>query len=258
MLLVLDIGNTNTVAGLYRGKRLVQSWRFVSDRAKTSDEYRVLLSDLFTQSNVKPSAVKAAILASVVPDLVPVIGDAVKKLCKRTVMVVGPKLDLGLKIKVRAPEEVGADRLVNAVAAHAQFGGPLLILDFGTATTVDAVGKDGSYLGGAIAPGIHISLEALVSRTAKLPRIDMAPPANPIGASTIEAMRAGLYYATLGGVRELCAVLGAELRRRDKRKPLLLATGGLSYWLPTRELGIRAVLPDLTLEGLRLIYERNR
>lgn len=258
MLLVLDIGNTNTVAGLYQGKQLVQSWRFVSDRAKTSDEYAILLTELFTQTKLKPTAVKAAILASVVPPLVPVLGEAVKKLCKRTAMVVGPQLDLGLKIKTRSPEEVGADRLVNAVAGFAQFGGPLLIIDFGTATTVDAVGKDGAYLGGAIAPGINISMEALVARTAKLPRIEMAPPANPIGASTVEAMRAGLYYATLGGVRELCKVLGAELQRRDKRKPQVLATGGLSYWLPTKELGIKAVLPDLTLDGLRLIYERNR
>ena len=258
MLLVLDIGNTNTVAGVYRGKKLVQSWRFVSDRAKTSDEYAVLLSDLFAQSKLKPSSITAAILASVVPPLVRVLCEAIKKRFKRKALVVGPDLDLGLKIKIRAPQEVGADRLVNAVAGFAAFGGPLLILDFGTATTVDAVGRDGAYLGGAIAPGINISMEALVARAAKLPRIDMAPPVNPIGASTVEAMRSGLYFATLGGVRELCQVLGAELKRRDGRKPLLLATGGLSYWLPTKELGIKAVLPDLTLDGLRLIYERNR
>jgi len=256
--LVLDIGNTNTVAGVYQGKRLLQSWRFVSDRSKTSDEYGVLLTDLFAQSQLKPKAITAAIVASVVPPLVPVLSETLRKLCKRKAMVVGPGLKLGLKIKTRNPEEVGADRLVNAVAGFAALGGPLLIIDFGTATTVDAVGRDGAYLGGAIAPGINISMEALVSRTAKLPRIEMAPPVSPIGASTVEAMRSGMYYATLGGVRELCQVLGAELKRRDGRKPQVLATGGLSYWLPTKELGIKAVLPNLTLEGLRLIYERNR
>ncbi len=137
--------------------------------------------------------------------------------------------------------------------------GSLLIIDFGTATTVDAVSAaTGAYLGGAIAPGIGISMEALVARTAKLPRIEMAKPKNAIGDNTVEAMRSGQYYATLGAIKELCAALGAELRRRDGRQPQVLATGGLSYWLPAGELGIQAVLPDLTLEGLRLIYERNQ
>jgi type III pantothenate kinase len=258
MLLVLDIGNTNIVAGVYRGSRLLHSWRIASDRLKTRDEYVALLTDLFAQAKLKPKTIKASILASVVPPLVLVLSDALKGLCGAAPMVVSPQLDLGLAIRTRVPEEVGADRLVNAVAGFAAFGGPLLIIDFGTATTVDAIDHRGAYLGGAIAPGIGISLEALVSRTAKLPRIEMAVPQNPIGDSTLESMRSGLYYATLGGIKELMAQLGRELKRRDGRQPKVLATGGLSYWLPTRELGIHAVLPDLTLEGLRLIYERNR
>ena len=258
MLLVLDIGNSNVVAGVYDGAALRRSWRFASTTHKTSDEYGVLLEDFFKQSGLKPAAVDAAILASVVPPLVPVFEEAIRRLFRLDAMVVGPHLDLGLGILTRQPEEVGADRLVNAVAGFQRFGGPLLILDFGTATTVDAVSASGDYLGGAIAPGVAISIEALVSRTAKLPRIEMAKPADPIGTSTLESMRSGIYYATLGATRELCQRLGAALAKRDGKSPRIIATGGLSYWLPGEELGIQAVVPDLTLEGLRLIHARNR
>ncbi|HXB98332.1 MAG TPA: type III pantothenate kinase [bacterium] len=257
MLLVLDIGNSNVVAGVYHGPVLRRSWRFASTTQKTSDEYGALLEDFFKQSGLKPSQVDAAILASVVPPLVAVFEEAIRRLFKLAPMVVGPHLDLGIGIRTRQPEEVGADRLVNAVAGFQRFGGPLLILDFGTATTVDAVSASGDYLGGAIAPGVAISIEALVSRTAKLPRIEMAKPASPIGDSTLEAMRSGIYYATLGATRELCQRLGAALAKRDHKAARIIATGGLSYWLPGEELGIQAVVPDLTLEGLRLIHGRN-
>lgn len=258
MLLVVDIGNSNVVAGAYQGSRLRRSWRFATDALKTADEHAVLLDDFFKQARLKPGLVKAAILASVVPPLVPVFEEAVRRLFRVQTMVVGAHLDLGLAVKLRQPHEVGADRLVNAVAAHRLFGGPLLVLDFGTATTVDAVSSRGEYLGGAIAPGVAISMEALVSRTAKLPRIEMARPAAAIGGSTLEAMRSGIYYSTLGATRELCLRLGAELKRRDGRAPRIIATGGLSQWLPAAELGIHAVLPDLTLEGLRLIWQSNQ
>lgn len=258
MLLVIDIGNSNVVAGAYQGSRLRRSWRFASDPLKTADEHAALLEDFFRQARIKPAQVKAAVIASVVPPLVPVFEEALRRLFRVQPLVVGTHLDLGLAVRVRHPEEVGADRLVNAVAAFHAFGGPLLILDFGTATTVDAVSRTGEYLGGAIAPGVAISMEALVSRTAKLPRIEMAKPASPIGASTLEAMRAGIYYSTLGATRELCRRLGAALKSRDGREPKIIATGGLSFWLPSDELGIHAVLPDLTLEGLRLIWQRNR
>lgn len=256
MLLVLDIGNSNAVAGVYQGSRLLRSWRFASNAHKTADEYAVLLEDFFKQSGLKTAKVKAAILASVVPPLVPVFEDALRRLFKVAALVVAPGMDLGLEVLVRNPEEVGADRLVNAVAGFHLFGGPLLVLDFGTATTLDAVSGQGQYLGGAIAPGVAISIEALVSRTAKLPRIEMAKPRDPIGDSTLEAMRSGIYYGTLGATRELCQRLGAALARRDGRTPKIIATGGLSYWLPGEELGIQAVVPDLTLQGLRLIHGR--
>lgn len=258
MLLVLDIGNSNVVAGVYEGSRLRRSWRFASDPLKTADEHAVLLEDFFKQAKLKPKQVKGAILASVVPQLVPVFEAALRQLFGIATLVVGPQMDLGLAVRVKQPEEVGADRLVNAVAAYHRFGGPLLVLDFGTATTVDAVSADGDYLGGAIAPGVAISMEALVSRTAKLPRIEMAKPTAAIGASTVEAMRSGLYYSTVGAIRELCLRLGLALKRRDGKTPRIIATGGLSFWLPTQALGIHAVLPDLTLEGLRLIWQAQR
>jgi len=255
MLLVLDIGNSNIVAGVFAGARLRHSWRFATSVQKTSDEYAVLLEDFFKQSSVAPASVKAAILSSVVPPLDPVIQDAILKLFRLKALAVSPALDLGLTVALRNPDEVGADRLVNAVAAYQ--GGPLLVLDFGTATTVDAISADGVYLGGAIAPGVAISMEALFSRTARLPRIDMAPPQSAIGDSTLQAIRSGIYYGTLGATRELCERIGAELRARDHKAPKVIATGGLSRWLPAAELGITAVVPDLTLQGLRLIWERN-
>jgi type III pantothenate kinase len=242
MLLVLDIGNSNIVAGVYRGRTLSRSWRFATDTRRTADEY---------------GAVRHAIMASVVPTLDAVIQDALGKLFALKALVVGPGLDLGLKLALRHPEDVGADRLVNAVAAFHAYPGPLLVLDFGTATTVDAISGQGCYLGGAIAPGVAISMEALFARTARLPRIDMAKPQSAIGAGTVQAMRSGIYYGTLGGTRELCVRLGEELRRLDARPARLIATGGLSHWLPRAELGITAVVPDLTLTGLRLLWERN-
>jgi type III pantothenate kinase len=256
MLLVLDIGNSNAVAGVYQGAKLLRSWRFASNAHRTADEYSVLLEGFFLQAGLVPAKVKAAILASVVPPLVPVMEDALRRLFKVSARVVSPQMDLGVEVLLRNPEEIGADRLVNAVAGFQLFGGPLLVLDFGTATTVDAISGAGQYLGGAIAPGVAISVEALVNRTAKLPRIEMAKPTDPIGDSTLEAMRSGIYYSTLGATRELCLRLGEALARRDGRRPKIIATGGLSYWLPCEELGIQAVVPDLTLQGLRMIHER--
>lgn len=253
MLLVLDIGNSNVVAGVYQGSRLLKSWRFASDRLKTSDEYVILLDDFFKAARLNPRRIKACILSSVVPPLAPVFEDTLFRLFRVHPLIVGLQLDLGINILTKNPEEVGADRLVNAVAGFHKFGGPLLIVDSGTATTVDAVSRKGEYLGGVILPGITISIEALVLRTAKLPRIEMAKPKKPIGETTVEAMRAGIYHGFVGQIRELVRVLSAEF----KVKPRVIATGGLVHWIPAKEVGIEKVLPNLTLEGLRLIYERN-
>jgi type III pantothenate kinase len=230
----------------------LHSWRFASNRLKTSDEYIILIRDFFASAKLQPALIDSAILASVVPPLVPVFEEVCQELFGKRASVVGPGMSLGLKIKTRNPDEVGADRLVNAVAGFSRYGGPLLVVDFGTATTVDAVSRRGEYLGGAILPGLVISIEALVARTAKLPRIEMAKPKKPIGDSTLEAMRSGIYFGTIGQVRELIRALGKALGGRPK----VIATGGLSAWIPAREVGIHKVEPDLTLEGLRLIHER--
>jgi type III pantothenate kinase len=253
LLLVLDIGNTNIVAGVYQGKTLLQSWRFAANRVKTADEYVMLLGDFFKSSGLSAKRIKASVMSSVVPPLVPVFEEALERLFGHRPMVVGAHLDLGIRIRTKNPEEVGADRLVNAVAGFEAFGGPLLIVDSGTACTVDAVSKSGEYLGGAILPGINISIEALVSRTAKLPRIEMARPKKPIGDTTLEAMRSGIYFGMVGQLKELIRVLGNAMQGR----PRVIATGGLSVWIPTKDVGIERIVPDLTLEGLRLIHGRN-
>lgn len=271
MLLVLDIGNTNIVAGVYQGKKLLKSWRFAANRVKTADEYVMLIGDFFKSDKLSAKKISASIISSVVPPLIPVFEEALLRLFKTKPMVVGPHLDLGITIKIKNPEEAGADRLVNAVAGYAAFGGPLLVVDSGTACTVDCVSAKGEYLGGVILPGINISIEALVSRTAKLPRIEMAKPKKPIGDSTVEAMRSGIYYGMVGQLKELIRVLGASMQggteagyhqpagadRLRRSRPRVIATGGLSVWIPANEVGIEKTIPDLTLEGLRIIYERN-
>jgi type III pantothenate kinase len=252
MLLVLDIGNSNIVAGVYDGAKLKASWRMATQRASTADEQTLWLGDFLKSKRLKPRSIRHSILSSVVPPLVPVYEVALQRLFGSKPLVVSTALDLGIRVSVLSPEEVGADRLVNSVAGYHRFGGPLLIVDSGTATTVDVVSAGGEYLGGAILPGVGISLDALVSRSAKLPRIDLAKPRKAIGNSTLEAMRSGIYYGTLGQIKELIARLGAELGGRPK----VIATGGWANWFPAKELGISEVLPDLTLEGLRLIHER--
>ena len=253
MLFVVDIGNTNIVAGVYRGETLARSWRLTTHRHWTADEVGVLLRGFFQQENIVMEEIQGVCVSSVVPDLVPVFEDASQRLFGCAALVVTHLLDLGISVKTDVPGEVGADRLVNAAAGFAQWGGPLILLDLGTAMTVDAISKSGEYLGGAIAPGIQLSMEALVARTAKLPRVEIAKPASPIGANTTEAIRSGLYHGTLGQLGELIArikdVLGQDA--------VVAATGGWSKWLPLADLGVLHRDPDLTLAGLRLIYQRN-
>ncbi len=261
MLLVLDIGNTNVCAGVFKGQgktaRLLKRWRFATEQAHDVKAVVKLLSGCFARGRMAPRSIQAVCLASVVPSLVPLFKKATARLCGVSTLVVNHRLDLGIKVRTLYPKEVGADRLVNAVAGYARYGGPLLVLDFGTATTVDAISSKGEYLGGAISPGIGISVEALTSRTAKLPRIKMAPPKAAIGRNTLQAMRSGIYHGTLGAIHELVACLSAELAKRERgRTPRVIATGGWAHWLPARQLGLTAILPDLTLEGLRAIHER--
>ncbi len=254
MLLAFDIGNTTVAIGLFRGPDLVKSWKIKTDRDKTSDDYSAVLVNLFQAAGIQLGQAEAAIVSSVVPPLTPVIQDACKGLFGLEALIVGPGLRTGMPILYETPLEVGADRIVAAVAAFEKYGGPVIVVDFGTATTFDAVSAKGEYLGGAIAPGIQISAEALYLKTARLPRIEIRKPKRAIGRTTVASMQSGLYFGYVGLVThtidEIRKELGAEAR--------VIATGGFGGQVLSEVPAIEAYEPDLVLQGLRIVFERNR
>lgn len=254
MLLAIDIGNTTVAIGLFEDKRLSRHWKIRSDRDKTCDEYGVILLNLFTFAGVGPEAVKAVIISSVVPPLTPIFQTLSQDLFRVKPLVVGPGLRTGMPILYEAPLEVGADRVVAAVAAYEKLGGPCIVVDFGTATTFDAVSAKGEYLGGAIAPGIKISAEALYLKTAKLPRIEVKKPNKVIGKTTVASMQSGLYFGYVGLVDNIIGEIRKELGVEAKA----IATGGFGEQISAEVKAISAHEPHLVLEGLRIIYERNR
>lgn len=257
MLLVIDVGNTNTVAGIYDGKKLVDNWRFSSDRSKTSDEFGMFMSSMLGFSDLKKEDVTSIIISSVVPPvLVPLC-----HMCERyfgiTPMVVGQGLKIGLKLRYENPREIGADRIVNAVAAHDKYhkeGKPMIIIDFGTATTFCCMLPTGEYLGGAICPGIGISADALFQKTAKLPRIELIQPKTAICGNTVNAMRSGIMFGYYGLIKEIVSRMKEELGG----DVLVIATGGFANTMTEGTDCIDVVDQMLTLEGLRLIYEKNK
>jgi type III pantothenate kinase len=264
-LLAVDIGNTTIAFGLFDDRKLLHHWRVQSDRDKTGDEYGVLLRNLFVLSGLDPgvgpdaerrpgSRVGAMIVSSVVPPLTPVFQTLGHDLFGTKVLVVGPGLRTGMPILYEAPLEVGADRVVAAVAAFEKYGGPCIVLDFGTATTFDAVSAKGEYLGGAIAPGVQISAEALYLKTAKLPRIEVRKPARVIGKTTVGSMQSGLYFGYVGLVRNIVD----EIRRELGAEAPVIATGGFAEQIAPEIGAIAAVEPNLVLDGLSIIYERNK
>jgi len=253
MLLVFDIGNTNIVLGAYEGKELLQHWRISTDRLKTGDEYGMLINNLFTYGGLSIKDIEAVIISSVVPPLVvPLV-----KMCQRYFsvepIVVGPGVKTGIFIKYENPREVGADRIVNAVAAHHKFGGPLIIVDFGTATTFCVIAENGDYLGGAIAPGIGISTEALFQRAAKLPRIELVKPKTVICRNTVTSMQSGIIYGFVGQVDGIVRRMKEEMNH----DAFVVATGGLATLIAAESSTINAIEHFLTLEGLQIIYELN-
>jgi type III pantothenate kinase len=253
MLLAVDTGNTHTVLGLFEGSRLRADWRVATRKDCTADELGALLRALFAGEGLVPGVVDGVIVSSVVPDWNGVLAATAERTFGRTALFVAPGVKTGLPILYENPHEVGADRIVNAVAAVHRYGAPVLILDFGTATTFDVVSPKGEYLGGAIAPGLGISAEALFTRAARLSRVDVRKPARIIGRTTEESVQAGLFHGYValveGVVKRLRAELGVDAP--------VIATGGLAPVFEA-ELGIlTAVVPDLTLEGLRLIWEKN-
>jgi len=252
MLIAFDIGNTTVAIGVFDGRKLVRDWHVRSDRDKTCDEYGVILRNLLSMAGIEPSAVKAAIISSVVPPLTPVFQALCRQLFGGRPFVVGPGLKTGMPILYDAPAEVGADRITAAVAAHEKFGGPCIVVDFGTATTFDAVSAKGEYLGGSIAPGVQISAEALYLKTAKLPRIEIRKPSGVIGKTTVASMQSGLYFGYVGLTQTIIAEIKKELGAEAK----VVATGGFGDQIAAEIPAIDAYEPNLVLDGLRIIYER--
>jgi type III pantothenate kinase len=257
MLLTLDVGNTNTVLGLYPadgGEELVAHWRVTTQRTQTADEYGVLFVNLFSMHGIRPDAVKAIIISSVVPPLDSTLRRVCEHYFKLKPLFVEPGIKTGMPLLIDNPAELGADRVVNGVAAFARYGGPCIVVDFGTATTFDVISANGEYTGGIISPGLGISAEALFARAARLARVDIKRPAKVIGTNTTAHLQSGLYYGYIGLVDGILERMMAELGTR----PLVIATGGLARLIAGDSKYIRETNDMLTLEGLRLVYERNR
>jgi type III pantothenate kinase len=259
MLLALDVGNTNTVLGLYRldGEKageLAAHWRVTTHRTQTADEYGVLFVNLFTMSGLSVDAVKHIIISSVVPP----VESTLRRVCERYFhlkpLFVEPGIKTGMPVLVDNPSELGADRLVNAIAAYERYGGPCIVVDFGTATTFDVISAKGEYLGGAISPGLGISADALFARAARLGRVDIKRPAKVIGTNTVTHLQSGLYYGYIGLVDGVLERMIAELGEEAK----VIATGGLARQISEDSRFIGQIDDMLTLDGLKILFERNR
>lgn len=254
MLLAIDIGNTSIGLGVFDGERMCATWNVATDINKTADEYAVLLLNLLPSEGLSLSDIDHAIIASVVPPLEAVFEELSERYLRVSPLTVGPGVKTGVRICTDNPREVGADRVVNAAAAHRLYGGPLIIIDFGTATTVDAVSKEGDYLGGAIAPGISVAAEALFERASKLPRIELIAPEHAIGKNTVASMQSGMIFGYVGLIESLVHRIRQELGGKAR----VIATGGLADVIAKETKVVDVVSPHLTLLGLRLIHELNR
>ena len=254
MLLAIDIGNTDTTLGVFDGEELRATWHMATGVHRMADEYAALLLNLLRQQGLDIPDIKAVALCSVVPPLISTFDELFQRYFNISPLVVGVGVKTGVRIRMDNPREVGADRIANAAAAHHLYGGPVIVADLGTATTFDTVSKEGDYLGGAIAPGIMTGAEALFTRAAMLPRVELARPKRAIGTNTIAAMQSGIIFGYVGLIEGIVARIQKELGEKAK----VVATGGVAKLLAKETAVIDVVNPDLTLIGLRLIYEMNK
>lgn len=254
MLLVIDIGNTQTVLGVFDGERLVRDWRISTDAGKSADEYGVLVTTLLKSGNIEPGDITGMCLSSVVPPLTGIMRKTVDRFFHTKPVVIGPGVKTGLSILYDNPREVGADRIVNAVAGFEMYGGPLIIVDFGTATTFCAVSENGEYLGGSIAPGMRVAADALASRTAKLPKVELVQPDTVIGKDTVSSMQSGLIY----GFADMVDGIVNRMRNELGGRAAVIGTGGLVDIMSSVVSSIEHAEPNLTLEGLKVVYYKNR
>ena len=255
MLLAINVGNTNIRFGVYEGKKLIAHWKLATNRGWTSDEFGMYFVNFFNYEKLNISDVEAVIISSVVPPIMFSFEHAIQRYIKKDPIIIGPGIRTGINIKYENPRELGADRIVNAVAAYELYGGPAIVVDFGTATTFNAISSKGEFLGGAICPGILISAEALYQRTAKLPRIDLAKHEVVIGRNTAVSMQSGIFHGYVGQVNHLVHKIKQEMNEENVK---VIATGGLAKFIAPETRSIDEVNGRLVLEGLRIIYEKNR
>jgi type III pantothenate kinase len=255
LLLAINVGNTNIRFGVYKERKLIAHWKLATNRGWTADEFGMYFVNFFNYEKLDISDVEAVIISSVVPPIMFSFEHAIERYMKKDPIIIGPGIKTGINIKYENPRELGADRIVNAVAAYELYGGPVIVVDFGTATTFNAISSRGEFLGGAICPGILISAEALYQRTAKLPRIDLAKHDAVIGRNTSVSMQSGIFHGYVGQINHIVSKIKQEMKEDNIK---VIATGGLAKFIAPETESIDEVNGRLVLEGLRIIYEKNK